>query len=756
MSNNSVPLSPDEEVLRDLGAERYKYKLEQLESSNLAQLTDFGTNLIARNLHKVAACLTKGLLSPSEQAYIGLATVVNFLEPDVKSTSLAIKIGNAIVQEYNAQQLKLNPKLSKRQIIKKLREYKPTLVSKKEGAKIGLEILNAIEEHAEIIKYEMQYSNNRKYRVCVLQDDFEANYEGFLRHNLYLAPLRKPITAFPIPVNKKLIGGYAFDVLNDKSSLQYRTQEQLMTISLSPDVSKIQGVLNSTQSIPYTLDEKVYDTASHLFELGTAVAGIPAQASELPPFGDTSDEKKLYYEAKERSNSLKGKRYNIARTLGIAEEMVAHDHFYMPTYLDFRGRLYYRGDYLNPQGSDLSKALLQFTSKAIISDEGKFWYYVHGANCYGADKLSYTDRYALIESKENEIFKIAQDPIKHLNLWKHTDSPFSYLAFCLDCSAYLDSPDTYESGLRIASDASSSGLQILSLLLRDESGCKRTNVLPNGTNVPSDVYIECLEVLKVIVEKDAKSNLMPVSEYAEYWLEELKGKNGRSLVKRILMTSVYSLSRYGLNNYVQEWIEENRVVTPENKRRFDDYLKSRVAEAVDNTVKGASLGMEWFKEAAKILSKINKDLELDMPSGFRLVSRYRKSKAQQIRTVTQGKFLYLNFQTETDRIAGKKSINSSVPNVIHALDAAILYDIIENIPNNIPFSLVHDSIYYRASDADTFYNQIRESIKEIFSNDLMADFKLQLENQFKVELPEIPSLGALDFEQILESAYVYN
>jgi len=755
MSSN-VTLSDHEKILISLGAKRYRQKLEQLEEKKLAALTDYGSNLISSNLDKVASCLTSDILPVSTQAYIGLATIINFLQPEQKATVLALKIGNAVIQEFHAQDLKLDPKLSRRKIVTKLREYKPEKIEKNKIIRIGTDILNAIESKAKIIKYEYKYINNKRYRVCILEEDFEKHYEGFLRHNLNLEPLRKPITAFPIPVNDELIGGYAFDVLNNKSSLQYRTKDQLDAIASSDSIEHIKGVLNSTQSIPYSIDEKVYQTASLLFSEGIAQAGIPAHTSDLPEYGTTKEERKIYFQAKERANSLKGKRYNMARTLGIAEELLSEHHCYMPCYLDFRGRLYYRGDYLNPQGNDLSKALLQFTSKAPIDEEVKFFYYVHGANCYGADKLSYQDRYQFIEKKENEIKLIAQDPIKHLNLWKDCDSPFSYLAFCFDCAAYLDDPENYESGLRIASDASSSGLQILSLLLRDHEGCVRTNVLDNGSQVPSDVYIECLQVLKVLLEQDANSTLQPVSGYAKYWLNELKGKNSRNLVKRILMTSVYSLSRYGLNKYVQEWINEHRPPNTDDYVQVDKYLKTRVAEAVNDTVKGATLGMEWFKKVAKTLAMLNKDIELDMPTGFRLVSRYRKSKAKQVRTVTQGKFLYVSYSEETDVISQGKSVNASVPNIIHALDAAILYDIVESIPNNIPFSLVHDSVYYRAADANLFYEQIRESIKNLFSFDIMSDFKEQIEEQHKIPLPDLPVIGNLNFEEILESPYIYH
>lgn len=746
-----MEITEQEKVLVSLGAKRYQKKLQQLKDNNLSELTDIGSSVISRNLSKVSKSLKEELLPPDMLAYIGLSTVLNHLTPDYKVLPLCNRIGKAIIQEHNAQLLKLDPKLSRRKVIEELRKHVPVKISKRKCLQIGSDVLNAIMDNTNIIQYSKIYQKGKTYRTVNATEEFELEYEGLLKNNLNLEPLRKPISAFPIPVNEKLVGGYAHDVLNNVSSLAYRTKDQLDSMIASDKLSSIRSVLNCSQSIPYSLDEKVYEIGSYLFEQGTAIAGLPKSTSNMMPEYD--EDKFKFFQAKEQVNSLKGKRYNVARTLGIAADVKELDHFYFPAYLDFRGRLYYRGDYLNPQGNDLAKALLKFTSTSVIDDEAKWWYYIHGANCYGV-KGTYQKRYNFIQEREHEIRQIAADPIKSLDLWKDTDSPFSYLAFVLDCNAYLDDPQNYQSGLRIASDASSSGIQVLSLLLRDEEGCVRTNVLPHTTTAePSDVYIECLGVLKGLLTNDAQSNLKPVSEYALYWLEELKNKNSRDLVKRILMTSVYSLSLYGLNKYVQDWINENS----ECECKFHiKYLKSRVKEAVDETVKGASQGMLWLKEVTRQLATLNKDLELTLPSGFKLVSRYRKSKASHIKTITQGKFVYIQYQNETDKIAPGKSINASVPNVIHALDANILYDIVEKIPNNVPFSLVHDSIYYRASDANLFYEQIRSSIKEIFTPDILQDFKEQIEEQHSITLPNIPEQGTINFDDILEAPYIYH
>ena len=54
------------------------------------------------------------------------------------------------------------------------------------------------------------------------------------------------------------------------------------------------------------------------------------------------------------------------------------------------------------------------------------------------------------------------------------------------------------------------------------------------------------------------------------------------------------------------------------------------------------------------------------------------------------------------------------------------------------------------------YEQIRESIKEIFTLDILQDFKTQIEEQHSITLPNIPEQGAINFEDILEASYIYH
>ncbi len=764
----TTELSDDEKKLMQLGQARFMQRLESLQKVGRASSTTFGTRLISSALPGVDKVLKQNLaytrlkpiISTELMSFIGLSVVINELQPDTKFNTLAHSIGKAIVTECHAKEFKLPKNLSRQKLEAALKKHNPTKYKKSDILRMGAITLLAIEAKTNLLIMGKMNIGAREFRIVSPSQDFLRYYDVYVRENEFLSPLKRPITVFPIQYDADLLGGYAFDVIKGRCGLKYKERLQLERTQEHGDIERIRTVMNSTQSVPYEIDSAVLDVAWELYTSDKAVAGLPEMQVDLPkpPKNQTKEEElvfmKHWRQVKAANNSLIGKRFNAARTLMLAREFVDEDHIYFPVYLDFRGRIYYSGDYLQPQGADLAKSLLLFKSKKVI--ENDFFYFVHGANCLGYSSESYQDRYNHIAKRKDDIKAIARNPIKHQDLWVNAEEPFAYLAFALDCAKYLEDPENYESGLRCSADASSSGLQILSLLLRDEEGCKRTNVLPTpGKDKPSDIYMECVAILVDILKVDAASD-SEVKPLAQYWLKFFEGKNLRNLVKRILMTTVYSLSAYGLRTYVQEWVNDNRPSSNVDTFKEDTYLSRRVNEAVNSTVKGAREGMDYIKDVTKQLANSNKYLELLMPNGFFFRNAYKKTKARNIVTKTQGHIYYTSYVVSGMQMVKPKAIAASVPNLIHALDACILYDVVESVPKSLPFSLVHDSVFFRAGDVDIFYEQVRDSIQKIFTPNLLEGFKDYSEQRTKVILPDVPPLGTINFDDIADSDYIYH
>ena len=66
---------------------------------------------------------------------------------------------------------------------------------------------------------------------------------------------------------------------------------------------------------------------------------------------------------------------------------------YLPVFTDFRGRFYPNCSFLSYQGNELNANLIEFYQGEILSTEGVRYFFIHGANCYGLDKLPFDVRY---------------------------------------------------------------------------------------------------------------------------------------------------------------------------------------------------------------------------------------------------------------------------------------------------------------------------------------------------------------------------
>ena len=84
---------------------------------------------------------------------------------------------------------------------------------------------------------------------------------------------------------------------------------------------------------------------------------------------------------------------------------------FMPSSCDFRGRIYQVPSYLNYQGPDHCRGLLQFhRGMPIKSDDDLKWLAIHGANCFGNDKCAFEERLKWADGFTKDAIRIANDP----------------------------------------------------------------------------------------------------------------------------------------------------------------------------------------------------------------------------------------------------------------------------------------------------------------------------------------------------------
>ncbi len=73
------------------------------------------------------------------------------------------------------------------------------------------------------------------------------------------------------------------------------------------------------------------------------------------------------------------------------------------------------------------------------------------------------------------------------------------------------------------------------------------------------------------------------------------------------------------------------------------------------------------------------------------------------------------------------------------------------------FAMVHDSYATTAADAGVLSTCLRTATVQLFSQDLLEDFSKQITALLPigVTLPDIPYVGGLDIEQVLDSQYYF-
>ena len=117
------------------------------------------------------------------------------------------------------------------------------------------------------------------------------------------------------------------------------------------------------------------------------------------------------------------------------------------------------------------------------------------------------ERLTWVDQPENiQIIKrVATNPLNNIGDWEQADEPWQFLAACEEYYSVVLAKTRTTTGLPVATDASCSGLQILSGLARDKSTACLVNVVPSDK--PQDAY----QVIADASKKDIPERLRP------YW-----------------------------------------------------------------------------------------------------------------------------------------------------------------------------------------------------------------------------------------------
>jgi len=334
------------------------------------------------------------------------------------------------------------------------------------------------------------------------------------------------------------------------------------------------------------------------------------------------------------------------------------------------------------------------------------------------------------------------------------DDPFAFYAACKELSNFWIKGFGYNSRLPIGMDATTQGLQIYSMLLRDPIAAAATNVTPGKS--PADPY-------KAVADRVIAKLLVSDSPYARGLLS--LGID-RSTTKRQTMTLPYGLTQHSCINYTREWLDEKIRHNP-NPFGLEVYkpaafLGKTIWNSMDDVVGSATRGMKFIRDVMGILIDHDITPRWMTPLGLPVRMRYENYDSVMVSTRVGAKARVLTIREENGKQSKRKATNGGAPNIVHSFDGIgglLGHTANLALDNGVQdFGEVHDQLLCLAADAPIVAKCVRKATVDIFSRDLLSEFRLQALTMLPplVVLPEVPEYGSLDVTEVLSSEYYFN
>ena len=789
------------------GADRFNKGTTQAEDSGRGSDTGYGQRLLRTLIQPVAEGVTefcedgarkhgkyKKIIKPMNAevlAYVALKTVLDSLHRSPSVTSLAMDIGLRIEDEQRFSAFRdMNPayysaliKDFQKKHTKAYRHMRNVLAvtSKKKGLKwdgwtkdarlhIGTVLLDRILERTDIIKITLARKSSkgkqRIYKVSATASAIEW-IEGYNQYASMLHPYTKPCVIKPDDWTGIRNGGYWSELMRHRVPLIIGLSKSEEKFVADHDMRQVFDAVNAIQSTKWTINKQVLSVMQHAWRNDIEV-GLPSKSPiEIPVFRVDTKPKDMDETLLKEFVAWKGevaqmytdeigrssRAFEVARTVSMAAAYSEYEDIYFVYQCDFRGRLYASSSGLSPQGSEYNKALLKFSDGVALGERGLYWLAVHGANCYGVDKLPFDDRVKWVNDNLNMIQRIKNDPIRNASDWAEADKPFMFLAFCLEYAEAVFDPEDFISYLPIGMDGSCNGLQNFSALLRDSVGGKATNLLPGDT--PADIYAEVAGKSAELI-KEAED--CPMKNEWIRFMQLYDGTIPRDVAKRPVMTLPYGCTRYSCFEFIYDAVRSLQPTFFSDLNKASAYLTDFLWKAMEQTVIAAADTMEWLQVLADRMAKKNLPVWWVNPVGFPVYQSNKKTSSKRIRSVLMGD-IHLSLTVDTNIISPQRQKQGIAPNFVHSLDSAhMMFTTNCSEEKGIKsFAMIHDDFGTHAGNTEEFRDTIRQTFVNMYKNseplhDLYVSCALILETG---DLPAVPEYGTLDLDDILDSEYFF-
>jgi hypothetical protein len=487
--------------------------------------------------------------------------------------------------------------------------------------------------------------------------------------------------------------------------------------------------------------------------------------------------------------------------------------FYISTQADWRGRIYAQSYFITYQGSDLSSGLLNFWEGESLTEDGKSYLYIYGANNHNEkniSKESFEKRIQWVLDNYDDIINLNMDLISK------AENKFVFAAFCLNMKELHNNPNAIIK-TPVFLDATCSGIQHLAALMKDIELGYHVNLVPKSKSKakenilidkPEDFYKELVEPINEAINKYGEEN-------HEFFNLSLV-KFDRKILKQSIMTKVYNVTNYGISDQIKSNLTKSGATKAyKNNINITNNIEKGIVTNLKPFIKGFYIApgkdgktivltrndifqiakiinnqifilfpslngiYSYFINISKLLIRLNIPLIWITPAGMKITQHYLKSKQNIVAIKFAGKTKKIVLREWTDLLHKNKQTQAIIPNIIHSLDANHLINLINNasliglgpiisihdcfgtLPNkmsNLEYFVKKEFIllYSNADFLNTFHNRILQSISD--NNFIIVDLDsgnkaIEYENTL-LKIPNIPKSGNLNLNEILSSKYM--
>lgn len=797
-----------EEKMVSRGVLRYKHSVQTAQDKGRGADTQYAQKLLREFLRPVAEAIDsfkkakrkagvfnkyKDLLRKLDSetlSFIGLRALFQHFVQEQSTSTLCIAIGTMIEDEYRFSLFGESHPMYLQEIVKDFERrhshdyrYMHRVLTIKanetdvkwnswtleEKLRVGAVVIDAIMKSTNLVGRKSIRKGIKSFSVLYPTPEALAWVKDHTEYNALMRPDRLPCIIQPDAWISNESGGYWTPQVRIKTKLiKARSKEHIKMFD--GDISNITAAINIIQRVPWQVNMDILPVMKLFWEQSIPV-GLPESAPYIIPAcpltadekpKDLSEDRKELFDAWKNEARLihtieierVSKCFAVIRALKLAEEFSNYDKFWFVYQCDFRGRIYCTVSGLTPQGADFSKALLKFADGKPLGKRGAYWFKVHGANCFGKDKVSYDDRVAWVAENSEYIRRTADDPMRNKDWWSNADKPWQFLAWCMEYKRYLKEGDAMVSFLPVGLDGSCNGLQNFSAMLRDEVGGAATNLVPQ--TVPADIYGEvakvCTATLRTLDTPEAK-----------LWLLLADSRGGvlpRQIAKKPVMTLPYGSTQQSARESIHSYLVQDipGFFPKEMRWKLASYLTPILWESISKVVIAAKSAMGWLQSCASIISKNSKPVIWWTPIGFPVYQSRQKQKSQLIDTIICGR-IQLQIYNDTDELDTHKQMLAISPNFVHSMDAChLMLTMHRAFAKGVrSFAVIHDDYGTHACDIDALHEAIREAFIELYAtNNPLSEFKVCNELQkVGIVLPPLPEVGKLNIHEVIDSEYFF-